>query len=160
MAKDKVKIIQKIQILKKIKIIHLVRKKINKSLQLDFSKYKIIKINNIINKVLLPIIPKNSTKLLNKTSSDSLLSLLPTVPTVGTESKAASNPHVVISNKNNKNINKSKIKNIKTVFFTGKNFNFINRNYIKLITSKNTLFYTKENKYGEKLITFFLIPLI
>ena len=132
MAKDKVKIIQRIQNLKKIKIIHLVRKKINKSLQLDFSKYKIIKINNIINKVLLPIIPKNSTKLLNKTSSDSLLSLLPTVPTVSTESKAASNPHVVISNKNNKNI--INIENNKNITIKNNNKN-INYPILKIIIS-------------------------
>ena len=75
--------------------------------------------------MLLPIIPKNSTKLLNKTSSDSLLSLLPTVPTVGTESKAASNPHVVISNKNNKNI--INIENNKNITIKNNNKN-INKN--------------------------------
>ena len=116
MAKDKVKIIQRIQNLKKIKIIHLVRKKINKSLQLDFSKYKIIKINNIINKLLLPIISNKSNKLLNKTSSASLLRLVYADP------QLAQLPQAVTDIKNNKilsfytkniffvvNINKNKI---------------------------------------------------
>ena len=76
-------------------------------------KYLIIKINKIINKLLLPIISNKSNKLLNKTSSASLLRLVYADP------QLAQLPQAVTDIKNNKNI--INIKNSKNITIKNNN---------------------------------------